>query len=585
MKFVFSYVKEYSWFVALTILIKTAATFAELFIPFVLEYLLDEVAPRQDRVQVFLYGGLMLFLTACILVLNIISNKMAVRTSARASLKIRRDLFRKSLLLSGSAFDTFTLPSITSRMTSDSYNLQDFLRSFQSIGIRAPLMLIGGVTVTMIMDPGLGVILCIIAPISIIVTVILSFRGIPLYDRVQQSLDKITLILRENITGIRVVKALSKEPYETQRFRSSNDEMVRRDRRAGTIMSLPSPFMTLFLNVGLIMVVYFGAKAVDSGRTEPGVILAFLTYFNMILTGTMAIGRVLLTISKASASARRISAVINAPDEFPVLAQDETPAAPGSGHIIFDNVSFAYQEDKGSASGEGFVGESRYKALNNISFSVEKGGSLGIIGATGSGKTTLINLLMRFYDASEGNIFVDGRDIRTYSLEELRSRFSVAFQNDMIFAETIRENIRFGRDISEENIRKAAADACAAEFIEEFEDAYDRCVAAKGNDLSGGQKQRLSIARALAGNSEILILDDSFSALDYITDAKVRAAIKENYGCTTIIVAQRVSSIAGLDNILVLDEGRIIGYGPHEELLKTCDEYRSIYSVQTGTEV
>lgn len=584
LKFIFSYLKKYRWAVCLSMLLKTAATFTELLIPYILEHLIDDVAPTQDLARILIWGAVMLALAWLIRWAGIAANRKAVKVSADAAYEIRRDLFRQSLNLSGRQIDEFGLPSLTSRMTADSYNLQDFIRTFQTMGIRAPLLLIGGVIVTMIMDPGLGAILCVLAPAAIVIVVLVSRRGVPLYDRVQQSVDSIARVMRENITGIRVVKSLSKEDYEKARFSAVNEEMSRRERRAAVTMSLPGPILTLLLNLGLTLVVLVGAVRVNSGRTDPGVILAFLVYFNMILMGVMGLNRVILLLSKANASAQRVSAVVRAEDELLPLTEEDAPPEQSGAYIRFDDVSFRYGGN-GAEDGAGFAGEERRMSLEHIQFSVKRGGSLGIIGSTGCGKTTILNLLMRFYDPTGGHVYVDGRDVRTYSRKELRRRFGVVFQNDVIFADTLAENIRFGRDVSDGAMRRAAADARAAEFIEAYGEQYEHTAAIHGSDLSGGQRQRVLISRALAADPDILILDDASSALDYKTDAALRRAVLEHYSdATTVIVAQRVSSIMNLDQILVMDEGRIIGSGTHAELLESCPAYREIYETQMGEE-
>lgn len=567
------------------ILLKIAATFLELLLPYVLEHLIDDVAPTKNLPQVFLWGAAMLALAIFIRFLNVFSNRRAVKISKHASYEIRRDLFRRSVHLSGSQMDEIGLPSLTSRMTADSYNVQDFIRIFQTMGIRAPMLLLGGIIVSMTMDPGLSSILCILAPIAIAVVIFVSIKGIPLYDKVQQSVDSITRVMRENITGIRVVKALSKEEYEMRRFSGVNEEMSRRERRASVTMSLPGPIITLALNIGLTLVVLVGALRVNSGATEPGVILAFLTYFNMILMGIMGLNRIFLTLSKANASANRVAAVIGMEETLSTLPEEEAPQPSRDAYLLFDDVSFRYGEDSKDGGAADFAGEERQMSLSHISFSMAKGGSLGIIGPTGCGKTTIINLLMRFYDPTCGHVFVDGKDVRTYDKDTLHRMFGVVFQNDVVFADTLAENISFGRGIDDAGLRRAAADARAAEFVEAYDDQYQHRATIHGSNLSGGQRQRILISRALAADPEILILDDASSALDYKTDAALRQAIREHHsGTTMIIVAQRVSSIMSLDHILVMDEGRIIGQGTHEELLRSCPQYQEIYNTQMGEE-
>lgn len=583
MKFIFSYMKKYRKLVAAVMLIKLAGTLGELMLPYVLEHLVDDVVPEKDVKLVCLWGSIMILLAIFVRQANVRANRLSVRVAKESTYEIRRDLFWKSINLSGSQLDEFGLPSLDSRMTSDSYNLQSFIQSVQSLGIRAPILLLGGILITLTMDTGLAAILCIMAPIMIIAVVFVSMKGIPLYDKVQQSVDDIVRTMRENITGIRVVKALSKEDYEMRRFAGVNERMTKRDIRASIIMALPGPVLTAILNVGLTVVVLVGAVRVNEGTTQPGVILAFLTYFNMILMGVMALNRVFMLLSKANASANRIAAVVCTKEELLPIPAEEAAVTDREGFIVFDHVNFSYGNEKGADAWEQFDGGNRQKCLENIDFSIKKGGSLGIFGATGCGKTTIINLLMRFYDADGGNIFIDGRDVRTFDKDELHRLFGVVFQNDVIFADTLRENISFGRDVSAEEIEHAADDAKAREFIEGYEDTYEHRAAVHGSNLSGGQRQRILIARALAAAPEILILDDSSSALDYKTDATLRRAIREHHSdTTTIIVAQRISSIMSLDDILVLEEGKIIGHGTHEELMRSCNMYREIYKTQMG---
>ncbi len=586
MKFLFGYLKKYRFIMAFGMAVKLSAAVAELMLPYVLEHLVDDVAPQQNAGLVLMWGAVMLMLVVYVRQANVKANRTAVKVAKNSIYEIRRDLFWKSVNLSGGQLDEFGLPSLNSRMTSDSYNLQSFIQSSQTMGIRAPILLLGGIFITLTMDVGLASILCIMAPILITAVVFVSMKGIPLYDRVQKSVDNIVRIMRENITGIRVVKALSKEDYEMRRFQEANEEMAARDIKAGIVMALPGPIMTFMLNIGLTIVVVVGAYRVNGGVTQPGVILAFLTYFNMILMGVMGLNRIFMLMSKANASANRIAGVVNTADELLPIPAEEAAVTQREEYIVFDQVTFSYgkslqEETEEAAAQDKFDGLERQKCLEEISFAIKKGGSLGIIGATGCGKTTIINLLMRFYDVDEGAVFIDGRDVRTYDKDELHRLFGVVFQNDVIFADSLKENISFGRDVSREELRSAAGDAMAKEFIESYEDTYDHRAVVRGANLSGGQRQRVLIARALAAAPRILVLDDSSSALDYKTDAALRKAIREKHAdTTTIIIAQRVSSIMGLDDIIMLDEGRIIGHGTHEELLESCEVYREIYKTQ-----
>ena len=602
MKFILSYIKKYKWFIALGVFLKLLGAFGELMLPYVLEHLIDDVVPTENMVAVILWGAGMMVLAFLVRQLNVWANHRAAKVARDGTYEIRRDLFWKTLQLSGNQVDEFALPSLISRMTSDSYNVQNFIQSVQAMGVRAPILLFGGIVVTMTMDPGLASILCIMAPILIVIVVFISFKGIPLYERVQRRMDSMVRIMRENITGIRVVKALSKETFEKNRFERANERMLKADMQAGTVMAMPGPIMTLFLNVGLTIVVFLGAKRVNAGLIEPGVILAFLTYFNMIMMGVMGLNRIFMMMSKANASAKRIQAVVDAPDDLQPIpieqaARFDLSKYSKQDHIVFEHVDFSYdagigesdEEEKEEKVGalndtsEHFLGQDREKCLSDIHFSMKYGESLGIIGATGSGKTTIINLLMRFYETSAGHIFVNGQDVRTYDKETLHRMFGVVFQNDVIFADSLKNNISFGREVTEEQIKAAAADAKAAEFIENYDDGYDHEAVIHGANLSGGQKQRTLIARALVASPEILILDDSSSALDYKTDAALRKAIRDHHSqATTIIIAQRISSIMSLDKIIVLDEGKMIGYGTHEELMASCSMYQDIYQTQMG---
>ncbi|MBO4717484.1 MAG: ABC transporter ATP-binding protein [Spirochaetales bacterium] len=584
MKFIWSYMRKHIWAIILVLFMKSFSTVLELFLPYILEYMIDTVAPTKDVRLILLWGVIMLTLAILVRFISVGANRGSVRIARKCIYKMRQDLFTKSINLSGDQMDEVGLPSLISRMTSDSYNVQSFMQITQTIAIRAPFLLFGGIFITLSMDTGLAMVLIILAPILLVAVVIISRKGIPLYDIVQTKLDSVVRIMRENITGIRVVKALSKEDYEKRRFSNANETMSKSEIKASVVMSLPGPVISLAMNVGLTLVVLFGAYRVNKGVTQPGVILAFLSYFQMILMGVLILNRFFLNMSKANASANRISSVMNQPEGLEKI--EEGPKAPSDDYIIFDNVSFTYNgsvRTECQNSGSAFAGGSREKTLKDISFRIPRGGSLGIIGATGSGKTTVLNLLMRFYDPQEGHVFIDGRDVRTYDLDKLRRLFGVVFQNDAIFADTIAENLSFGREVSHDEMKNAAWNAMAGEFIEDYDDQYEHEAAIHGANFSGGQKQRLLISRALAAHPKILVLDDSSSALDYRTDALLRKNIRQNHDdATMIIIAQRVSSIMSLDQIIMLDEGRIIGIGTHEELLASTPQYRDIYETQMG---
>ena len=577
MKLIFRSMGKYKGAIILAVFIKLIATMTELSLPYILEYMIDHVVPAGVMRDVILWGLLMFVAAILCRTFNVMANRRAIDNAHHVSFDVRQALFKKTANLSGDRFDSFGLPSLISRMTSDSYNVQSAVAQFQTLCVRAPMMLFGGVVMTLMMDRALAMILIVMLPFLISIVLFVSSKGIPLYTGVQKKLDSVVRIMRENITGIRVVKALSKGEFEKKRFASANEEMAKTDIRAGTIMAIPGPFMQFCLNIGLTLVVIFGATRVNRGQMQPGVILAFLTYFNMISMGVMGINRIFMSMSKASASADRIDEVLKAEDGWEIICGEKE----SKDHIRFDNVSFSYGAE--SKTDADFAGGKRELALENISFTLNKGESLGIIGPTGCGKTTVINLLMRFYDPDKGTVTIDGRDVKSYEKDELRRKFGVVFQNDMVFNDTIRNNIDFGRELSQEALDNAAKDAVAMEYIESLDGGMDYMAAIKGANLSGGQKQRLLVARALAADPEILVLDDSSSALDYKTDSAMRRAIREHHGDSTLImIAQRVTSIMGMDHIMVMDNGTCIGYGTHDELMNSCPAYREIFEMQTA---
>ncbi len=466
MKLIFRSMRKYRGSIAIAVFLKLIGTLSELSIPYILEHIIDDVVPQGVLREVILWGLLMFAAALITRTLNVAANTRAIDNAHRVSYDVRQALFRKIAYLDGNRFDGFGLPSLISRMTSDSYNVQSSVQQLQALCIRAPMMLLGGLAMTLIMDASLALILVVMLPFLILVVLTVSARGIPLYARVQEKLDTLVRIMRENITGIRVVKALSKTEYEKRRFSAANGEMTDTDIHASTIMAIPGPFMQFCLNSGLTLVVLLGSRRVNAGVMEPGVILAFLTYFNMITQGVMGLSRIFMTMSKASASAGRIDLVLQAETDQRVLPPEEAKVPAGPGFIRFENVGFRYGEDSLSGDAADFAGEDREKALDGISFTLERGESLGIIGPTGCGKSTVVSLLLRFYDASEGGVFLDGRDVRTYDRDELRRRFGVCFQNDMVFRDTLRENVDFGRGLGEDALRAALGDAMALEYVD-----------------------------------------------------------------------------------------------------------------------
>ena len=566
MKKLWKYIRPYAWFILLTVGIKLLGAVLELLIPRIMETILDVMVPRGEILPIFLYGGGMLLCAVGCLVFNIVANRMSAISSGKITRKLRHDLFDTIQHLSAGQMDGLTVSSAESRLTSDTYNVNQMLARMQRLGIRAPILLTGGVLMMLSMDTLLAMVLIAMLPVIGVIVYFVTKKSVPLYRREQGILDKAVRVLQENITGVRVIKALSKTEYEKARFEDVNSELTAVDQKAGLISAITNPSSSLVLNLGLTVVVLIGAYRVSAGQTESGVIIAFLQYFVMILNAMMGITRIFVMWSKGEASASRVAEILEMPEDLlPVETERETRAP----HIEFRNVTFSYTG----------IGAN----LDNLSFRLEHGESLGILGETGAGKSTVLNLVMRLYDPQEGQILIDGLDVRSYPPEALREKFGVAFQNDFVMEGDIRENIRFFRDAEEEALLSAAEDAQAAEFIAARDGGMDSPVAVRGNNLSGGQKQRLLIARALAKRPEILILDDASSALDYRTDARLRKALHRNYrGTTTLLVAQRISSIRNCSHILVLSDGKTIGYGTHEELMASCEEYRMIAESQMG---
>ena len=570
MKYLLRYVKPFYRRMTVGLMIKCTGTVLELFLPYILGHIIDEVVPLQDVGKILVWGGIMILCALAGVIMNVGANRMAARVARNVSEAVRHDLFDKTMRLSGAQVDKFTVPSLESRLTSDTYNFHHFIGMIQRLGVRAPMLLMGGLVITMIVDWRMSAVMFSILPFIGVAVWFISRRGVPLYTQVQKSVDGMTRVVREDAQGIRVIKALSKTAYERERYDKVNRKLVEDEKKAGITMALSNPLMTFFMNLGIVAVILVGGLLVDGGYTKPGKILTFMQYFTLISQAMMSVTRMFVMFTKSSASASRIAEVLQCGEDLPTRSSADYPTrADGSeGYVVFDKVNFSYNKTKNN--------------LTNISFRLPRGGTLGIIGATGSGKTTIISLLMRLYDVDSGSIRIGGRDVRTMTAEELHSKFGVAMQHDFLYADTIEENVDFGRDLPHEDLVKAARMA-QADFIDKFEDGWQHMLTSKGTNVSGGQKQRLLIARALAGAPDILILDDSSSALDYKTDAALRRAIAE--GCddmTVIVVAQRISSVMSSDLIIVLDEGEIIGMGDHDSLMEGCQVYREISMSQMG---
>ena len=568
MQFLRKYLKPYYWRLASQMSVKLGGSVIELLIPGMLSMMLDDYAPVGDIGGVWMVGAMMLVCALLAVVGNICANRMATNISKEITRAIRRDLFDKVQSLSAAQRDKLTDASAISRLTSDTYNVHQMIDRMQRLGVRAPIMLIGGMMVALALEPVLTLVMAAALPLLGYVIVTLSRKGVPLFTHVQQAQDVMVRKVQENMAGARVIRALSRTKWEQDSFEEISGELIARQRTADVTMAKVSPTVNFLLNTGLAAVVLVGAYRVNMGLMQPGKIIAFLSYFTIILNALMMVSRLFVMYSKGSASAKRLGDVFALPEDMAVEAQTETKDE--DAHIVFDHVSFSYNKNRFD--------------VEDISFTLKKGETLGIIGPTGSGKSTLLSLLLRQYDPDRGEIRMNGRKLTTIPPEMLYQGVGAVFQNDFLMADSLRENIRFGREVQDESMLDAAESAQAG-FIRQKEGGLDFMLNVKGRNLSGGQQQRVLITRALADDPELLLLDDCSSALDYKTDRALRRALRKQYAnATTVLVAQRVSAVMAADHIIVMDGGRMVGYGTHETLRNECPLYQALCVLQLGKE-
>lgn len=564
MRLVLRYLRPYRLKMAAGFSCKVAGALCDLLLPLILAHLLDVVAPLGELAPVLRWGGAMVLCACGSLAGNVLGNRAASAVARDTARALRHDLCARMLRLSGAQAGRFTIPSLEARLTSDTCNVHNMVSRMQKLGVRAPILFVGGIAVSATLEPVLTLVLAASLPLMAAAVLVTTRLGVPLYAARQRAEDGMVRIVRENAQGVRVVRALRRQAYERERFGRENRALADAGLRASAAMALGSPLMDLLLSLGLAGVLLAGALRVNAGAAEPGAVTAFLVYFTMISNAMLSVARLFLLYAKGTASAGRIAEVLAEPDGLPLLP--EGPAKPDCGFLCFEDVSFSYL-------GEG-------DDLAGISFRLERGQTLGIIGATGSGKSTVLRLLLRLCDPGSGTVRLEGRDLR--ELPDVRSRFGSVMQQDFLFGGTVYENIDFGRGLPEEAVRRAAGRAQAAEFIDAFPEGLAHRIASKGADLSGGQRQRLLIARALAGSPDVLLLDDASSALDHRTDAALRAALRELHCPAAVIASQRIRAVRHADRILVLDGGRAAALGTHEELLRSCPLYREIAETQDG---
>ena len=544
----------------------------ELLLPTLMGSIIDIGVAGGDTAYIFKTGGLMMLIASAVILLAVISIYLSSRISMAFARDIRGAVFKKVENFSLNEFDKIGTPSLITRTTNDITQLQQVVMMSLRIMARAPMITIGSIIMAVYKNARLSLIIVFILPVITLTVLIVTKKGVPLFKAIQIKLDKLNQILRENLMGVRVVRAFNRIDYEKERFREANEDITNATIRVSKMMATMMPVITLALNFTIIAVIWYGSINIDRGAMQVGDLMAFIQYVIQSMFYIAMLSMIFITISRASASAARINEVLDMESEI------KDPEKSGiteikDGIIQFKNVTFSY------------LGAEE-PALKNISFTAKPGEVTAIIGGTGSGKSTLINLIPRFYDVDSGSILIDGVDIRKMKQKVLRDGIGLVPQNSVLFTGTIADNVKYGKDsATSEDIGHAIEIAQAEGFVLSTKEGFDSVIAQGGTNVSGGQKQRLSIARALVRKPKIYLFDDSFSALDFKTDAKLRSALKSEVAeSTLIIVSQRVSTIMDADQIIVLDRGAICGIGAHRELLKTCNVYREIVSSQLSEE-
>jgi len=569
MKKLFRFLKPYWIFAVISPLMMMGEVFADLMQPKLMSGIVDRGLENGDMGYVIRTGILMLL----IVLVGGFFGVCCAYTAARAAQSFGKDLrvhaYKKVMSLSIEQTDDFTTGSLVTRMTNDIAMVVEFVEMLLRMCVRAPMFFIGGALMMLTLDLSFGVVLACALPVMIIMVTFILMKATPLFAVVQKKLDKVNSVVQENVGGARVVKAYGQEDYEIKRFEGVNDELRGTNFKVLKIMALFGPVITLVMNFAVIAIIYIGGFQIhiENAGMSTGSIMAAISYVTQILMSVMMVSMMFQSVSRAMASAGRINEVI---DADPVIEGGTVTEGKGKATIEFKNVSFRYPGTHGDP------------VLRDINLKINQGETLAIIGATGCGKTSLVNLLPRFYDATEGTVLFDGVDVKEYDLTVLREKIGYVMQKSELFSDTVANNIRWGNpEATMEEIKEAATIAQAADFIEGFNDQYDTFIAEKGASLSGGQKQRVSIARAMLRKPEVLILDDSTSALDLVTEGKLQRALKEKLDDTTIImIAQRIASVKQADRIAVLEEGTILHCGTHEELLQCSETYRDIYDSQ-----
>lgn len=569
------YIKPYLWAFILGPVMMIIEVVGEVMLPAMMADIINVGAANHD-VGYILYKGLMMAATAFVMMAGGIGGAyFAVKAAMYFGRDLRKDLFCRIQRFSFANIDSFSTGSLVTRLTNDITQMQNLIMMGLRMMLRAPGMLIGAVIMAFMMNASLAVIILIVAPVLAVAIGIIIRIAFPRFELMQKKLDRLNSNIQEVLTNVRVIKSFVRGEYEEKRFADANAELKKSSLDAFKVVIIQMPIMTLAMNATVIAVVWFGGNQILGGTMQVGDLTAFTTYVTQILMSLMMLAMVLLQSSRAVASSGRIGEVLDTEIDL----TDETAAHKNSvvreGKIEFRHVSFRYYK------------KNQEKVLDDISFTIKPGQTVGIIGSTGSGKTSLVQLIPRLYDADEGAVFVDGVDVRDYSLKNLRDGVSMVLQKNVLFSGTILENLQWGDEqAGEAEVRAAAAAAQADDFVSHFPEGYETQLGQGGVNVSGGQKQRLCIARALLKKPKILILDDSTSAVDTATEKRIRESFQKTLRHTTkLIIAQRIGSVMDADLILVMEEGRIVGRGSHEELLASCSAYQEIYDSQMDREV
>lgn len=572
MGFLYKYYRKYWKKFCLAVAFLTVEAACDLLQPTIMAKIIDVGVKGRRPDYVLYFGGIMLAVTGLGAFGAVSRNIISSNVSQRFGAELRSDVFRKVLSFSFDNIDRFEGASLVTRLTNDVTQVQNLVHGLMRIFVKAPLVCIGSLIMAILLNPSMAVVLFMLVPVVGVLIYISMRIGYPFFMKVQRAMDRINGVMREYLAGVRVVKAFNRFDYEVERFSESNKELGSISKKAMRIMAVFNPAISLSVNLGIVAVLWLGGIRVSRGNIEVGEVIAFINYMTQILFSIVMISHVFNMLIRARASVERIGEVML---QESTIRDAEKPVKLSAvrGEVEYEHVHFSY------AGGSDYI-------LKDIGFKCKPGETLGIIGSTGTGKSSLINLLPRFYDVKSGAVKVDGIDVRDMNQKELRDIIAVVPQKSILFTGTIMENIRWGREgCTLEEVYGAARSAQAHEFISAFPEGYDTVLGQGGVNLSGGQKQRISIARALVRKPKILILDDSTSAVDVATEARIREALRKNTeGMTTIIIAQRITSVMSADRIIVLDNGEITGMGTHEELLKSCEVYKDIFRSQIGKE-